>query len=154
MTPLRSWAGVLAVALAVSAADRMTKIAACALLAQGQSIPVLPGLFHITLVFNTGAAFGLLKDQQAFFIAVSILAIAAIVFYLWTRRTDARGIQVALGLIMGGAFGNLFDRVTRGHVIDFLDFRIWPVFNVADTAITVGAVFLVAVVAFRRAPER
>ncbi len=125
--------------------DRLTKLFFLHAIAPGQSIPVIKNVFHFTLVFNTGIAFGLFKDKGWLFIAVSAIVSIFIVIYIYLGRNDPkiRLIDIlALSLILGGALGNLIDRLLFGHVIDFIDFRIWPVFNIADSAITVGAFIL------------
>ena len=122
--------------------DRVTKIAAAGNLSYGQSIKILPNIFHFTFVLNNGTAFGLLRGQNAALALLSILAITLIIFYLLKHKDLSLVVSLALGLILGGALGNLFDRVRFGYVIDFLDFRVWPVFNIADSAITIGAVIL------------
>lgn len=108
-----------------------------------QSIPVVKGIFHLTLVYNRGAAFGILKNQIYLFVLVSVLSILLIISAL--RGCGFKKISlysVSLAFILAGAFGNLIDRLVLGYVIDFLDFRVWPVFNIADSAITVGASLL------------
>lgn len=142
MTRIRAWARFLGISMAVFAVDRITKIAATAALASGQSVPVAPNIFHLTIVRNTGAAFGLMKDQRLFFIFISILAIVFSIQYIWKNRDAGFIALLAFGLITGGALGNLLDRIKYGYVIDFLDFRIWPVFNIADSAISIGVVLL------------
>ena len=122
--------------------DRLTKYLALTRLSEGESISVVPGVFHITLVLNTGVAFGLFKGCSIIFIVSSVLIIAAICMYLWRSKCRDFWMLLAMGLIIGGAVGNLIDRASFGYVIDFLDFRIWPVFNVADSSVTVGAVIL------------
>lgn len=122
--------------------DRLAKIAVVGNMAYGQSIDVLPGIFNLTLTLNSGTAFGLLKGQNTLLAVFSALAAAVIVIYAVTHKGAGIAITFALGLILGGALGNLFDRVRFGRVIDFLDFHIWPVFNIADSAITIGAVLL------------
>ncbi len=143
MTRLMSWGIFAFVAAAVLILDRGTKMLAADFLPQARSIEVLPGVFNLTLVMNTGSAFGLLREKRFFFISVTILSIAFIIFYIWKHKTGDIFSLVALSLITGGALGNLIDRVIYGHVIDFLDFRVWPVFNVADSAITIGAAILI-----------
>lgn len=143
MTRPGGWARVLALSMAVFAVDRVTKLVASAVLQPGQSVPVVPDIFHLTLVLNRGAAFGFLKDQRVFFISISILAIVLIIYYLSKHAVTALSVSLAFGLIMGGALGNLLDRIKFGYVVDFLDFRVWPVFNVADSAISVGAGLLI-----------
>jgi len=100
----------------------------------------------MTLVHNSGIAFGLFKDQGIVFIIIPIIAIILLVFNIYYYRNNdealPRSYIVAFSLILGGAIGNLFDRIVYGYVIDFIDFRVWPVFNIADSAITIGAVII------------
>lgn len=139
---MKRWVGLSLAASIIFIIDRCTKFAALSILSDGSSIKVIPGFFHFSLVLNNGAAFGTLKGFNAFFIALSIIAILFIVLYIYRNKTPAAGLVMSLGLIMGGAMGNLADRVRFGYVIDFLDFRVWPVFNIADSAITIGTVIL------------
>ena len=132
------WPYVLPVSLAVFIVDRLAKHIFYDKLTQNQPIPVIPNIFHLTLVRNRGAAFGLFSGWNLFFSAFSILAIIAIILFICSRASYSRIMLIALALILGGALGNLFDRVLFGYVIDFLDFRIWTVFNIADSCITVG----------------
>jgi len=140
--PYARWVNILLIASSAFALDIFTKFVIFKNLSPDQSIAVLPNIFHITLVLNKGAAFGIFNNQTVFFIALSAITILYIIFYIWRYSSYSYLITLPLGLIMGGAIGNLVDRVRFGYVIDFLDFRIWPVFNVADSAITVGAVIL------------
>lgn len=133
---------VLSVSSFVVIVDRLTKYILFKNLSLGESVRVVPGLFHITLVLNSGAAFGLFKGRSVFFTISSVLIIAFICFYIWRGGCKDLLMLTALGLILGGAVGNLIDRVVFGYVIDFLDFRIWPVFNIADASITIGAFIL------------
>ena len=135
------------VALTVILLDQATKLVIVRALRVGQGIPVIPGYFDIVFVLNPGAAFGFLATlseqvRNPFFILVSVAAAILIVFY-HTRFLHAdRLATVALGLILGGAIGNLIDRLRYGMVVDFLDFHVsryhWPAFNVADSAISIG----------------
>jgi signal peptidase II len=133
--------------------DQLTKSIAASNLHLNQSLPVIKNIFHLTLVHNRGAAFGILQDQAFLFILTACLAIAVILMNFKKIRTEKRISlrKIALGLIMAGAAGNLIDRLRSGYVIDFLDFRVWPVFNIADSSITVGAVLLCWV--FLREPK-
>jgi signal peptidase II len=135
---------VLSVSSFVLIVDRLTKYILFRNLSEGESVRVVPGLFHITLVLNSGAAFGLFKGRSVFFTVSTVLVIAFICFYIWRGECKDLLMLTALGLILGGAAGNLIDRVLFSYVIDFLDFRIWPVFNIADASITIGA-FILAV---------
>lgn len=133
---------IFLVASFVFVLDRITKMAVAGSMSYGQSIGILPDIFHFTFVFNNGTAFGLLKGQNMMLAVFAALAIIAVAVYAVKHKIPGLAVSSALGLILGGALGNLFDRVRFGHVIDFLDFRVWPVFNIADSAITVGMIIL------------
>lgn len=132
---------IFIIVFCVLSLDRITKFIIQRNLALNDSFPVLKNFFHLTLVHNRGAAFGILKNQLPLFIFTSLFAVGLIALSLKEKRRSLL-YRTALSLILGGALGNLIDRLTLGYVIDFLDFRIWPVFNVADSAITVGACLL------------
>ena len=143
---LRTWLGI---ALAVFLVDHATKFLASSMLDYHEIVPVLP-FFSFILVHNTGAAFSLLADaggwQRWFFIVVGIVA-TVIIVYLLRRHANEPRQALPLALLLGGALGNVIDRVLLGYVVDFLylhyrDFS-WPVFNLADTAIFVGALWLI-----------
>lgn len=142
----------LLTALAVLVPDQITKHLVSDSFELWESRPVIDGFFSLTYVHNTGAAFGFLHDhtgwQVWFFVGVAMLAMCFIIWLLLTEQTLTFMSVLGLGMIMGGAAGNnLFDRIRFGHVIDFLDFYVgdlhWPAFNVADSAITVGAGLLI-----------
>jgi signal peptidase II len=143
---IRPW---LALAVAIIVLDQLTKAVIQARFEPGERLSVT-GFFDLVLVFNRGAAFSFLSDaggwQRGFFIAVAIGA-SALIVYLLHKHAGERWFSLGLALILGGALGNLWDRVALGHVVDFLLFHYrgwhWPAFNVADSAITVGAVILV-----------
>ena len=126
--------------------DRITKVFFTHVLAEGESLPIIRNVLHMTLVHNTGIAFGLFKGQDFVFIVVPVIAIILlaynIYYYKYNNEKLSRAYIVAISLILGGAIGNLVDRIYFGHVIDFIDFRVWPVFNIADSAITIGAVII------------
>ena len=122
--------------------DRVTKIFFSGLLDLGESLPLIRNVFHMTLVHNTGIAFGLFRDQGIVFIIIPVIAVFLLIFNIFYYRNSkelSRMYIVGFSLILGGAIGNLVDRINYGCVIDFIDFRIWPVFNIADSAITIGA---------------
>ncbi len=106
-----------------------------------QSIPVLNNIFHITYIQNTGAGFGLFQGSTRLLIWFSIIVIG-IIMYFYDEIPKNKCAQLSIAAILGGTFSNLIDRINLGYVIDFLDFRIWPAFNIADAAITIGAVSL------------
>lgn len=112
------------------------------------SIVVIPGFFHITYVENTGMAWSLLSGQQGFLSLVAAIAIGVMIWYLMTKKPDRLSV-IGLSLMIGGAAGNLIDRLWLGYVRDFLDFYIggyqgydFPVFNIADSALTIGVMIL------------
>ncbi len=145
---LRVWP-YLGLTLAVLALDQLTKLWVLATFQPYEVLPVLPA-FNLTLVFNTGAAFSFLSDaggwQRWFFIGLTGLVSIALLLWLTRLRQHERFTAIALSMILGGALGNLVDRVRLGKVVDFLDFYWrqwhWPAFNVADSAITVGVAIL------------
>lgn len=139
--------------LLVVGLDQATKLWIVGHFSLYETLPLIPGLFNLTYLTNTGAAFGLLAGEEnpwrrIFFIGVAAAALVAITYLYRRLRGSSVWYAAALGLIAGGAIGNLIDRLRLGSVIDFLDFYIndhhWPAFNIADSAITVGvAIFLV-----------
>lgn len=148
---------VLLIAGIVLALDRFSKWLIAQTIPLHGSIPVIPGLFKLTHVTNGGAAFGLFADSPSelrivFLVFFSILALVVVLALLWRHTQGLNSTAVALSLILGGALGNLWDRVLSGHVVDFLEFYIgqyvWPDFNVADSAIVVGAAILMVEIMF------
>ena len=146
---LRSWVDIgvtLAITSFIFILDRITKSFFETSLDVGQSIPVIRHVIHMTLVHNTGIAFGLFKDQGIVFIIVPIIAVILLIFNIYYYKQNdevlSRSYIIGFALILGGAFGNLYDRIQFGYVIDFIDFQVWPVFNVADSAITIGAILI------------
>lgn len=107
------------------------------------TIRVIDGLFHLHYLENRGAAFGIFQDQRGFLLVTTLIIVSAIVWYLLKHPQASPLLKWALSLITGGAIGNFIDRALNGFVIDFFDFQVWPVFNVADSAIVVGQVLLV-----------
>ena len=123
--------------------DQCSKYLVTHRLGFGQSVSVIPNAFHLTVTSNTGIAFGLFKGNNTILTFSSIVVIVILAFF-WKRIIPDRLFsgRLAIGLILGGAIGNLIDRMRFRYVIDFLDFRVWPVFNLADSGITVGALLL------------
>lgn len=129
--------------------DQLTKITILKLFYYGESLFVTP-FFNLVLVYNKGAAFSFLSDGagwQRYFFTIVGLAASAFIIYLMRKYPGQKLFCGALALIMGGAIGNVIDRLVYGHVIDFLDFHVagwhWPAFNLADSAICVGAVLFI-----------
>lgn len=130
-----------AIVLGLLALDRVTKLWAADGLRLRGSIPVFPG-FELTYVENTGAAFGLGRGANGFFVAVSAVLIVVLVRLLRKWPKDDLWLQAGGLLVLSGALGNLYDRLAYRYVVDFLYAHHWPVFNVADSCITVGACLL------------
>ena len=142
------------IALVIILLDQASKLWIMDVFALYQSKEIIPGFFNLIYITNTGAAFGILAGapnswRQLFFVSVALIALGAIVL-LYRRLADEHPLNwIGLGLIAGGAVGNLIDRIRLGSVVDFLDFYYqswhWPAFNIADSAITVGTgLFLLA----------
>ena len=123
--------------------DQISKLCAEKCILEGHPVPVIKNFFYITLVYNTGAAFGMFRDRPGFFIPVAV-SVAGLLSYALIFRGRMFSVMEkwALCLILGGTLGNLTDRIRLGCVVDFMDFRIWPVFNFADSFITIGIVLL------------
>ncbi|MEC8898177.1 signal peptidase II [Marinobacter sp. bablab_jr008] len=145
------WLAVLVIAI-----DLGTKAIATAMLTYGNPVPVLPS-FNLTLLHNTGAAFSFLADaagwQRWFFVTLAVVVSVVLVGWLRKLKVDETWTAIAIVLILGGAIGNVYDRVVHGYVVDFLHFywQDWhfPAFNLADTAITIGAAMMI-IDAFRK----
>jgi signal peptidase II len=149
----------LAVAVLVVVLDQLSKAWILSTLRLHEGFPVIDGFFSLIHVRNPGAAFGFLAGappmfRYAFFMAVTVAAILLIIHYLRTSRIDSSFLAASLALVLAGAVGNLIDRVRFGEVVDFLDVYIgtthWPAFNVADSAISVGAVCLILILLKKR----
>jgi signal peptidase II len=141
--------------------DRLTKWLIEQRLPENHTIQIIPGFFRLTHVQNQGAAFGLFANSSfewkvAMLVGFSVVALVIVSTLLWRNSHTATITGLGLALILGGAIGNLWDRVLKGHVVDFLDFYVgshhWPAFNVADSAIVVGALLLVSEILFTRQP--
>lgn len=143
-----SW---ILVPIVIVAVDQISKLFIEKTFCLGESLPVIKNIFHISLVHNTGAAFGIFKRQTGFFVVTSFIAIVLILLTIKSSSFKRQSCisQIALNLILGGALGNLIDRLRLGFVVDFLDFRVWPVFNIADSCVSIGAILL-ALSLFRR----
>jgi signal peptidase II len=136
------------IALAILLTDQATKALVLLRFTDNTVVPIIPGLFRLVRVENPGIAFGLLSESASAWTALllvlfSLGAIGMVVALLWRSCPSARAAGLGLGLVLGGATGNLVDRLLRGKVVDFLDVYVgsyhWPAFNVADSAICVGA---------------
>jgi signal peptidase II len=149
------------IALLVVLVDRFSKLAIERNLSLHDSISLIPGFFRLTHIENRGAAFGLFADSPsewkiAGLVLFSLVALVIVATLLWKNSHSMTTTGVGLSLILGGAIGNLWDRLVSGHVVDFLLFYIgqyqWPAFNVADSAIVIGAGLLVFEILFTKSP--
>jgi len=129
--------------------DQLTKFLIMHYMQFQQSISIIPKIFHLTYITNSGTFFGLMQggNSNSLFIWLTIIILGAILyFYDQFNKTE----KIVFSLIIGAAIGNLIDRIVHGHVIDFIDFRIWPVFNVADIVISVSVVFLMVYIFIKK----
>ncbi|HYL96342.1 MAG TPA: signal peptidase II [Terriglobales bacterium] len=142
--------------------DRLAKWIVDKNIALHESVAVVPGFFHLTHVENRGAAFGLFAESPsewkiAVLVLFSLVALVVVSALLWKNSHAMTTTGVGLALILGGALGNLWDRLVSGQVVDFLDFYVrnyhWPAFNLADSAIVVGALLLVSEILFSKSPS-
>ena|SRR3989338_4859765 len=139
----RRYLAVFSTALIIIFIDQIAKFLIKANFQLNQTLPVINNIFHLTYIHNFGAGFGILQQQRWILAFISIIVIGFIFYYLDRINNKERVLQLLTGFILGGTIGNLIDRVIYGYVTDFLDFRIWPVFNFADSFVTVGAIGLI-----------
>ncbi|RME75677.1 MAG: signal peptidase II [Chloroflexi bacterium] len=136
---------ILAVALAVLWFDQLTKGLVLRHIPLGQSwepVPAVSRLFRFTFVTNTGAAFGMFPQLGGFFLLVALSVVVGILFFFHLLPVENPWIRLSLGLQLGGAAGNLLDRLVHGFVVDFVDIGFWPIFNVADLSVVIGVSIL------------
>ena len=135
---------IFSVSLIVVFLDQLTKFLIRKNFQLNESIPIIKNILHLTYVTNTGSAFGVFKNLNWFFMLFSIAVIIAIFYYLRKKIYEKeKFLQLAVGLLLGGTIGNMIDRILYGAVTDFLDFRIWPVFNISDSAVTISVILLI-----------
>jgi signal peptidase II len=125
------------IVLIVLIADQITKYLATLI---KSSIPIIPGILHMTYAANTGASFSILQGYSWLIILISLLVIGIIAFYY---KQIPKQLNVAVALILGGTIGNLIDRIFFGHVRDFIDLQVWPIFNIADSMLVIGAALII-----------
>lgn len=133
------------IAVIVLILDILTKHWAAAALINISTMPVINGVLHFTYVENSGVAFGMFRGQRVIFVTMSVIILIALGVYFYKSCSRDVWIKLGTALIFGGSIGNMLERISKGYVVDFLDFRIinFPVFNVADIAVCVGAAALV-----------
>lgn len=135
-------------ALIIIVSDQIIKYIVSNNMYLGQSIPVVPQIFHLTYILNPGAAFGILENQRWLFICIAAVLIGAVVYFYKRIKQLAKMFRLGIALLFGGAIGNMIDRIFIGRVVDYMDFRIWPVFNLADVAIVSGCVIIAVYLLF------
>lgn len=128
--------------------DQFTKYLAFKHLSTINTYPIIKDIFHLTYVENRGAAFGILQNKRFFFIIITTIVLAGIIYIMYRNNNLKFLTKISLALVVAGAIGNLIDRIRLHYVIDFFDFRIWPVFNVADVNVVIGGVLLCIMVLF------
>jgi signal peptidase II len=129
------------VGVVILVADLLTKIWAQTRLQELGTIPLIEGVFHLTYVENRGAAFGILQNQRAFFIVITLVFAAAVIYVIFKYKNRPAILDLGISFMVAGALGNMIDRIWRGFVVDMFDFRLidYPVFNVADIFVCIGA---------------
>jgi len=152
---------IFSIALLIVLLDQLTKFLIKQNFQLNESVPIINNVFHMTYITNTGSAFGLFRGFNVFFVMFSVIVLFTIFYYIKTHenqrfsgprksqrfsreiKNNEKPLQFAVGLLLGGTIGNLIDRLFHGFVIDFLDFRVWPVFNIADSAVTISVILLI-----------
>ena len=129
---------ILLLAVVVVIMDQLSKFYIQTHMVIGMSIPVWQDIFHITYILNPGAAFGLFEHQTVFFVMIAASMVIATIYFYPKIPTQYKLLRFGTGLMVGGAMGNVIDRIKTGYVVDFFDFRIWPIFNIADAGIVCG----------------
>ncbi|MEK6869253.1 MAG: signal peptidase II [Nanoarchaeota archaeon] len=139
----RKYNVVFSTALIIILLDQTTKFLVKNALQLNQTLPIISNVFHLTYINNTGAGFGILKAQALILIFISVAVIGIILYNFDRIKNNETLLQILAGFVLGGTIGNLIDRLAYGHVIDFLDFQIWPIFNFADSFVTIGVIGLI-----------
>jgi len=140
----RRFPWLVAIGVLLVIADQLSKYFVRTLMPEGAMVPVIRGFVYLTSTRNTGAAFGSLQNTNGILIWATLIAVG-LILYLWNEFPKGRLSKVCLMLILAGTAGNLIDRIFLGYVTDFADFRVWPVFNLADSMVTVGISLLMMV---------
>ena len=143
---------LVVIAAGIVIVDQVSKQYIVANMLPGMSIPVIDNVFHITYVLNPGAAFGILENQREFFVIIAAVMLGLCFYFFSHIPSTFRLMRLGISLLAGGAVGNVIDRVRTGLVVDFFDFRIWPVFNIADIAIVTGVACVIYTLVFMSFP--
>ena len=146
------------IALVIIIIDQFTKWLVVVNMEIGERITIIEGFFQLTSHRNSGAAWGILQGQMMFFYIITVIVIIGIIYYMQKYARNNKLLAVALGLILGGAIGNFIDRLLRQEVVDFADFTIFnynfPIFNVADSALTIGVILVIIATIIEERDER
>ena len=142
------------IALIIVLGDQIIKYLVSTNMFVGQSILVIPNIFHLTYILNAGAAFGILANQRYFFIIIAVLLVAIVIYFRQKLLYQPKAVQMGIYMLLGGALGNMIDRIILGKVIDYMDFRIWPIFNLADVAIVLGCMIIIYKLIFTNGAEK
>lgn len=132
------------------AADQASKLLVVSNLQLGESLPLIPEVFHLTYILNRGASFSILQGQRWVFIIITVVALVAVLILLRYIPRDFRRLRVLIAVFVGGTLGNFIDRLYLGAVIDFFDFRVFPIFNIADCCITCSVALICLMLLFGR----
>lgn len=133
----------------IIAADQFLKAKVMSSMVPGESVPIISEFFHITYVLNPGAAFGILPNQRIFFLLVGGVLLASAAYFYPKLKKSEKVMKFGSITLVSGATANLIDRAQSGQVTDFIDFRVWPVFNLADVAIIIGMFFMIYAILFK-----
>jgi len=146
---------IMSVLMLVLSLDQVSKYIISESCIVGKTIPVFENFFHITLIYNKGVAFGLFNDNAVVAKLLVFFGCSVVAYMLFAMRSLSVANRVAAGMMIGGALGNIVDRIRIGAVVDFLDFRVWPVFNIADTFISIAAgMFIILILVTKNEDEK
>ncbi len=132
---------IFSISLFIILLDQLTKYLVTKHIELSQSIAIINDVFYLTYVKNTGAGFGILEGWNTPLIFISLIVFGIILFYI-DKLVKEKSMHIPIALILGGVIGNLLNRIFLGYIVDFIDFMIWPAFNVADSCITIGILWL------------
>jgi lipoprotein signal peptidase len=128
----------------IIALDQFTKYIIRVSIELNQSVPVIDGIFHITYIHNSGAAFSIFENKTLFLVVMQLIVITvALIFLIMKQKQEHWCLLLSVSMIAAGGIGNMIDRIINGYVVDFFDFRIWPIFNIADISVCIGCGLLI-----------